>query len=112
MIEIVDYNVSRMAALWPERILSDFFIRMGLHPKQAIAMAAVDSLKQVVLKLIKVPESPHFEQKKYMSLFVDIFDRSNEIMKELIVSILGMCVGKDLKSGWEVVFDILQKAEN
>jgi hypothetical protein len=33
---------------------------MGLHPKQSIAMAGVDSLKQVVLKLIKHPENPPF----------------------------------------------------
>lgn len=47
-----------------------------------------------------------------MSPLLDIFDGSNILVKELIVSVLGMCVGKDLKSGWDVVFEILQKAEN
>lgn len=57
LIEIVDYNTHRIANIWPPvwRILEDFFIRTGLHPKQSIAMAAVDSLKQVILKLIKIP---------------------------------------------------------
>jgi hypothetical protein len=54
---------------------------MGLHPKQTIAMAAVDSLKQVALKLMKIPESHPFEQKSYLSPFLDIFDRSNGTVK-------------------------------
>lgn len=47
-----------------------------------------------------------------MSPLLDMFDGSNLLVKQLIVSILGVCVGKDLKSGWEIVFEILQKAEN
>lgn len=114
LIEIVDYNLVRISNIWPAvwRVLEDFFIRMGLHPKQSIAMAAIDSLKQVTLKLMRLPENPPFEQKIYMSPFLDVFDRSNATVKELIVSILGMCIGKDLKSGWDVVFEILQKADN
>lgn len=44
-------------------------------------MAAVDSLKQVILKLIKIPESPPFEQKSYMSPLLDMFDGSNLLVK-------------------------------
>lgn len=44
-------------------------------------MAAVDSLKQIILKLIKLPEEPPFEQKNYMSPLLDMFDGSNILIK-------------------------------
>lgn len=57
LIEIIDHNAKRMAAVWTPtwKILEDFYIRMCLHPIPNICMAALDSLKQVTLKLIKVP---------------------------------------------------------
>ena len=114
LIEIIDYNLPRIQDVWASswRILEEFFIRMCLHPVPKICMSALDSLKQVTLKLIKIPEKAPFEQRVFMSPFLDVFDRSNTNIKELIVSILGMCICKELQSGWEVIFDILQKADN
>jgi hypothetical protein len=56
-IEIVEYNLGRLRALWAVvwPLLQDFFVKLCLHPRSNIGMAAIDSLKQLTLKLMRIP---------------------------------------------------------
>lgn len=58
VIELVEYNLPRLRSLWQFvwPVLQDFFVKLCLHPRSNIGMAAIDSLKQLTMKLMRIPE--------------------------------------------------------
>lgn len=69
-------------------------------------MSAVDSFKQMVLKLLKLQEEavPH---EALMDTFLHIFERSCLEMKDLIANVLLNLITTDLRDGWESIYQIL-----
>lgn len=56
-VEVVEYNLPRLKTLWVYvwPLLQDFFVKLCLHPRSNIGMAAIDSLKQLTMKLMRIP---------------------------------------------------------
>lgn len=60
---------------------------------------------------MKMPEDGTMQQSQYMSPFLYVYERSGQTMKELIVNIVGMLLGKDMGSGWDIIYAILERAD-
>jgi len=112
-IELVEYNLDRLRSLWGSvwPLLQDFFVKLCLHPRSNIGMAAIDSLKQLTMKLMRIPEDEVLQQRQFLEPFQYVYDRSGPTMKELIINIIGMLVCKEMNTGWEVIQAILEKAD-
>lgn len=69
-------------------------------------MAAIDSYKQLTLKLFKLHEEavPH---EAIMDTYCHIFERSCLEMKDLIANVLLNLITPDMRGGWESVYAIL-----
>lgn len=54
--EIMEYNLNRLAQLWDELwpMISGYFRDICLHLRKDIAMAAIDSFKQLTLKIFSI----------------------------------------------------------
>ncbi len=73
-------------------------------------MAAIDSYKQLSLKIFKIkPKSHHktIDHSRVLSTYLYIFERSNIFIKDLIINILQNVVSSDIVSGWEIIYEIL-----
>jgi len=109
---LLEYNIPRFgelaAHLW--QLMQDYFRDICLHPRREVSMAAVDSLKQMVLKLLKLREEavPH---EALMETFLHIFERSCLEMKDLIANVLLNLITAELRDGWEAVYQILDRLD-
>lgn len=69
-------------------------------------MAAIDSLKQLTLKLLKL-RNEAIRHDALMETFLHIFERSCLEMKDLIANVLLNLITVDLRGGWESLYEIL-----
>ena len=69
-------------------------------------MSAIDSLKQLSLKLVKlrIEAVPH---DALLSTFLYVFERSGVDMKDLIANVMLNLITADLRGGWESIYSIL-----
>lgn len=113
IIEIVEYNLPRLKSLWGFLwpLLHDFYVKLCLHPRTNISISAIDSLKQLALKLMRLPEDEVIQQSTFLSPFLYVYERSGAATKELIVNIIGMLISKEMATGWQVIYAILEKAD-
>ena len=51
------------------------------------------------------------QQRQFLEPFQYVYDRSGPTMKELIINIIGMLVCKDMNTGWEVIQNKKEKAD-
>jgi brefeldin A-inhibited guanine nucleotide-exchange protein len=53
IVQVADHNMTRIRLVWTRvwMILSDYFITVGCHPSLKVAMVAVDSLRQLAMKV-------------------------------------------------------------
>ena len=74
-------------------------------------MAAIDSYKQLSLKIFKLKQSSLQNQtinhSQVLQTYLYIFERSNIFIKDLIINILQNVVSNDINSGWEIIYEIL-----
>jgi len=74
-------------------------------------MAAIDSYKQLSLKIFKIKPSQNainikknnctgINHTKVLETYLYIFERSNIFIKDLIINILQNVVSNDISSGW------------
>lgn len=68
-------------------------------------MSAIDSFKQFTMKAFKLQTGVDHGQ--VMDAYLHIFERSNSLMKDLIINILLNVVSKDMQSGWDSLYTIL-----
>ena len=73
-------------------------------------MSAIDSFKQFTMKAFKLQEGVDHGQ--VMDAYLYIFERSNSFMKDLLINILLNVVSKDMNSGWDSLYTILEVVDS
>lgn len=105
--EVIEYNLQRLEKssfneIWPH--LERFYLNICLHPKRDIAMAAIDSYKQLLMKIIPLNYNIEKDCKIALGLMLEVyfqvFERSNSFIRDLIVNILLNIVNPKLEHGW------------
>lgn len=77
-------------------------------------MPAIDSYKQLTMKMLRLNTSQegHINHTELMSVYLYVFERSPAYIKDLIISVLLNVVSRDLKSGWEELYTILEISDS
>jgi brefeldin A-inhibited guanine nucleotide-exchange protein len=104
VVELAYYNMRRIRYEWAMiwRLLAPFFTQISCHPALDVSTFAVDSLRQLCVKLLEREELEHFAtQNEYLRTFeVIVRHNPNPAVKELVISSLSAMVqGCMLKSG-------------
>ncbi|GJQ14168.1 hypothetical protein GpartN1_g5959.t1 [Galdieria partita] len=117
-VEVAHYNMqARIRVEWKQvwDHLEPLFSKAGCHSKQAIAMFAIDALRQLSLEFLEREElSQYAFQRSFLKPFQLIFAKtSSASLKELILNCLAQIVSQRnnrLRSGWKPIFQILSQA--
>ncbi len=116
VVECADFNLevrSRVtwSAVWST--LSQFFTLVGCHSNTALAMFAIDSLKQLSLKFLTKRELGAFHfQRMFLAPFAAIMDAQPRVapeIRELILRVFLLLVRskhRRLRSGWATIFSV------
>lgn len=118
IVEVADCNMNcrpRLAwtSMWS--VLAMHFTTVGIHENHALAMFAIDSLKQLSIKFLQKVELSNFNfQRLFLKPFEVIMNRSrsNEI-KELILGCMDIMIracAHNIRSGWRSIFAIFSVA--
>ena len=88
-------------------VLSETFIAVGVAPNLAVAMYAVDSLRQLAMKFLERDELAGYTfQNDFLRPFVVVMRQSGAVeIRELIIRCLSQMVlarVSNVKSGWKV----------
>lgn len=56
MVEVAEYNMDRVKFVWQKiwNLMKDHFGKVGCHQDSSVGMFAVDSLKQLAAKFLRV----------------------------------------------------------
>lgn len=116
IVEISYYNMHRIRFEWTMiwRILQPHFNLVACHPNQNVATFAVDSLRQLGMKILEREELGHFSsQHEYLKSFEWIIKHthSHPIRELILNSVLQMINAKaeSIRSGWKSIFQALVK---
>ena len=111
IVETAYYNLHRIRFEWTQiwRILQPHFSILACHSNQSVATFAVDSLRQLGVKLLEREELGHFSsQNEFMKSFEWIIKHTNSrITRELILSSLMQMIqarAASIRSGWKSIF--------
>jgi brefeldin A-inhibited guanine nucleotide-exchange protein len=118
VVEVADFNMtSRSRLVWANvwEVLSKHFAAVGLHENMAVAMYAIDSLRQLSMKFLYKDELRDFN---FQRLFLKPFEvimgqsRSTEIRELLLRCIdnLIMVRAHNIRSGWKSIFTVFSLA--
>ncbi|KAL7559104.1 hypothetical protein ACA910_017516 [Epithemia clementina (nom. ined.)] len=116
LVDVADYNMdSRPRLVWAQvwEVLADFFAEIACHENALISVFAIDSLKQLSFKFLEKPELKEFNfQRLFLKPFLVVMeDKGSRIeVREMVlqcVSNIVMTKSHNLRSGWKVVFSIL-----
>jgi brefeldin A-inhibited guanine nucleotide-exchange protein len=118
LVEVADCNMySRSRIDWSNiwNLLARHFSSVGLHENQALAMYAIDSLKQLSIKFLQKEELSNFNfQRVFLKPFEVIMQRSKSIeIKDLILRCLDIMIkacSNNIHSGWRSIFAIFEVA--
>ena len=120
LVEVAEYNIgSRPRMVWAKiwTLLAKHFTTVCVHDNPALAMYAVDSLKQLSVKFLQKTELSNFNfQRVFLKPFEVIIthSKSREI-KDLIVhcidNMILACAG-NIRSGWKSIFSIFEAASH
>jgi len=118
LVETADFNMNRLRFVWTRiwRVLSQHFVEVASHPNIKVCMFAIDSLRQLAMKFLEKDELSNYNfQADFLRPFSMVVQSPgvNREVKELIVSIISNMVQArmgNIKSGWKIVFQILQSA--
>jgi hypothetical protein len=97
-----DGNESNLwEVVWPT--IRNYFRSICIYPRREIAMSAIDSYKQLTLKMMKLNQGKegNVSHQELMSVYLYVFERSPPYTKDLIINVLLNVVSRDLKSGWD-----------
>ncbi|AQL04912.1 Brefeldin A-inhibited guanine nucleotide-exchange protein 1 [Zea mays] len=111
IVEIAHYNMNRIRLVWSRiwKVLSDFFVSVGLLENLSVAIFVMDSLRQLAMKFLEREELANYNfQNEFLRPFVIVMQRSNAPeVRELIVRCVSQMVlsrVNNIKSGWKGVF--------
>ncbi|KAL6603004.1 hypothetical protein ACP70R_043365 [Stipagrostis hirtigluma subsp. patula] len=117
IVEIAHYNMNRIRLVWSRiwKVLSDFFVSVGLLENLSVAIFVMDSLRQLAMKFLEREELANYNfQNEFLRPFVIVMQRSNAPeVRELIVRCVSQMVlsrVNNIKSGWKGVFMVFTSA--
>ena len=118
LIEVADYNIFRIQIEWTKiwRLISEHIIYVvNNFSHDSICVDAIDSLRQIVSKLLKKPDLAIFKfQIEFFNPFEIIFTHtvSKFYCSEQILSCISFIThnAKNIHSGWFVIFSIIKFA--
>ena len=117
IVEIAHFNMGRIRLVWSRiwAVLSDFFAAVGCHENLAVALYAVDSLRQLAMKFLERDELANYTfQNDFLRPFVSLVrnSKSAEIRELVIRCVSQMVLGRvaNIKSGWKSVFMVFTTA--
>lgn len=117
IVEIAHYNMGRIRLVWGRiwAVLADFFVGVGCHESLAVAMYAVDSLRQLAMKFLERDELANYTfQNDFLRPFVVLVRRSRSAeIRELVIRCVSQMVlarAANIKSGWKSVFMVFTTA--
>jgi brefeldin A-inhibited guanine nucleotide-exchange protein len=117
IVEIAHFNMGRIRLVWSRiwAVLADFFIEVGCHANLAVAMYAVDSLRQLAMKFLERDELANFSfQNDFLRPFVVVMRHSRAVeIRELIIRCVSQMVlarVANVKSGWKSMFMVFTTA--
>jgi brefeldin A-inhibited guanine nucleotide-exchange protein len=97
LVEVADYNMaSRSRVDWANiwKLLTNHFNAVGIHENPALAMFAIDSLKQLSIKFLQKDELSNFNfQRVFLKPFETIIQSStNDDIKDLVLRCLDIMI--------------------
>jgi len=117
VVEVALYNMTRIRLVWSRiwAVLSDFFVAVGCHPNLAVAMYAVECLRQLAMKFLERDELANYTfQNDFLRPFVVVMRQSQAVeIRELIIRCLSQMVlarVNNVKSGWKSMFMVFTTA--
>lgn len=118
LVEVADYNMnSRSRVDWANiwKYLADHFTNVGLQDNSALAMYAIDSLKQLSIKFLQKSELSNFNfQRIFLKPFEVIISKSASTeTKDLVLRCIDIMIracAANIRSGWKSIFNILEFA--
>lgn len=103
--------MNRIRLVWSRiwKVLSDFFVSVGLLENLSVSIFVMDSLRQLSMKFLEREELANYNfQNEFLRPFVVVMQRSNAPeVRELIVRCVSQMVLSrvhNIKSGWKGVF--------
>jgi brefeldin A-inhibited guanine nucleotide-exchange protein len=118
LVEVADFNMhSRPRIAWAKlwSVLANHFTTVGVHENRALAMYAIDSLKQLSIKFLLKSELSNFNfQRLFLKPFEVIMSKSPTAeIKELILRCLDIMIlacANNIRSGWRSIFSVFSAA--
>ena len=118
LVEVADLNMHlRSRISWGQiwGLLAEHFTTVGVNDNHALAMFAVDSLKQLSMKFLMKEELSNFNfQRVFLKPFEIIVARSKSTeIKHLVlicISIMIKACVTNIRSGWRTIFTIFEVA--
>ncbi|CAL5039430.1 unnamed protein product [Urochloa decumbens] len=117
IVEIAHYNMNRIRLVWSRiwKVLSEFFVSVGLLENLSVSIFVMDSLRQLAMKFLEREELANYNfQNEFLRPFVVVMQRSNAPeVRELIVRCVSQMVLSrvhNIKSGWKGVFMVFTSA--
>ncbi|OEL17658.1 Brefeldin A-inhibited guanine nucleotide-exchange protein 1 [Dichanthelium oligosanthes] len=113
IVEIAHYNMNRIRLVWSRiwKVLSDFFVSVGLSENLSVAIFVMDSLRQLAMKFLEREELANYNfQNEFLQPFAVVMQKSNASeVRELVVRCVSQMVlsrVNNIKSGWKSVFTV------
>jgi len=118
LVEVADFNMAaRSRLVWANvwEVLSRHYAAVGLHENVAVAMYAIDSLRQLSMKFLAKEELRDFNfQRLFLKPFEVIMAASRSIeVRELILRCLDNLISArahNIRSGWKSMFAVFSLA--
>ncbi|GJM90484.1 hypothetical protein PR202_ga06766 [Eleusine coracana subsp. coracana] len=117
IVEIAHYNMNRIRLVWTRiwKVLSDFFVSVGLSENLSVAIFVMDSLRQLAMKFLEREELANYNfQNEFLQPFAVVMQKSNAPeVRELIVRCVSQMIlsrVNNIKSGWKSVFTVFTAA--
>jgi brefeldin A-inhibited guanine nucleotide-exchange protein len=105
--------MNRIRLVWSRiwKVLSDFFVSVGLSENLSVAIFVMDSLRQLAMKFLEREELANYNfQNEFLQPFAVVMQKSNASeVRELIVRCVSQMVlsrVNNIKSGWKSVFTV------
>lgn len=118
-VDVCYYNMTRVRFEWAHlwSILGTSFTNAGCHLNEAIAIFALDSLKQMSDRFLEIDELAHFKfQREFLKPFRYVMEHSASLdVKDWVLECINVTVlakAKLIKSGWKTIFEVLSAAAN
>ena len=118
LVEVADFNMySRSRIAWNHiwGLLNFHFTAVGVNDNHALAMYAIDSLKQLSIKFLQKDELSNFNfQRVFLKPFEIIISKSKSPqIRDLVLRCIDIMIkacASNIRSGWRTIFAIFEVA--